>query len=161
MNQKNLSTWLKAIIICTGVVGLFVYCFVVPVFLGKWYFIMHYPEFASAYVPWIVFLSLTAIPCFAALFKAWQIAVEIGLDNSFSRINARHMRAISLCAMIDSIYFFLGNIVMLCFNMHHPGFLIISLFIVLAGIMIAIATACLAHLIDKAAAMREENESFV
>lgn len=161
MNQKKLAIWLKTIIGCTALIGLFTYGFAIPILIGKGYFVANYPEFSSAYVPWVVFISISAIPCFMALIRAWQIATEIGRDNSFSGINARYMRQISLYAMIDCVYFFVGNIVMLFLNMNHPGFVIVALFIVLAGIIIAVAAACLAHLIEKAAVIREENESFV
>ena len=161
MSQKQLAAWLKGVLVCAALIGLFIYAYVLPIAIGKQYFLENYPEYSGAYVPMVVFISLSAVPCFLALYRAFAIAVQIGRDNSFSEINAKHMRRISLYALIDSIYFFAGNAVFAVLNIYSAGFILPALFIVLAGIMISIAAACLAHLIAKAAAMRKENDSII
>ena len=53
MNQKNLSLWLKLIIIGMAVCGLGVYFYFLPV-MGK-SLAQAQPEFAGCYYPWPIF----------------------------------------------------------------------------------------------------------
>ena len=156
MKQKSLSNWLKAIIIGMGFIGLAFYGLVVPA-LGN-DLVSHYPEYNDAYYLWVVFLWLTAIPCYIVLYLAWKISANIGKDNSFSKGNAVCMKYISMLAAGDSIFFFVGNIVYLVIGFNHPSVVLASLVIVFIGVSIAVAAAVLSHLILKAAQLKEEND---
>jgi hypothetical protein len=100
---------------------------------------------------------MTSIPCYAAIVCGWQIADEIAKDNSFYTKNANLLKLISIFACSASAFFFIGNIIFLFLNMNHPGVILLSLFVVLAGIAITVTTALLSHLVYKAARIREEN----
>ncbi len=156
MNQRKLSSCLKAIIIGTGVCGLIVYFGVLPT-CGE---SLHesYPEFASWHWPWMVFLWITAIPCYAALVLGWRIAARIGEDRSFCVENARLLQIIAWLAAGDTAYFFTGNVVLLFLNMNHAGILLISLLICFAGVAVTVAAACLSHLVCKAADLQEQSD---
>jgi hypothetical protein len=156
MDQSRLSKWLKTVIIGTGICGIVIYFFVFP-YLGH-DIIGSNPEFSSWYWPWLIFLWVTAIPCYVALVCGWKVADEISKDNSFCVKNARRLRLISIMAAADSAFVFIGNIVFLLLNMNHPGVILIALFIVFAGIVITVVSAALSHLVLKAAKLREENE---
>ena len=88
----------------------------------------------------------------------WMIAGNIGRDRSFCMDNAKYLKWISWLAAGDAIYFFAGNVVMLFANMNHPGVIIISLFVIFAGVAIAVAAAALSHLVKKAAVLQEESD---
>ncbi len=156
MKQKSLSNWLKAIIIGMGFIGLAFYGVVVPA-LGN-DLVSHYPEYNDAYYLWVVFLWLTAIPCYIVLYLAWKISANIGKDNSFSKENAVCMKYISMLAAGDSIFFFIGNIIYLVIGFNHPSVVLAALVIVFIGVSIAVAAAVLSHLILKAAQLKEEND---
>ena len=156
MNQSNLSRWLKAILIGIGLCGLIVCFYVLPA-CGR-DFQIDYPEFASWFWPWMIFLWLTGVPCFAVLWFAWKIAVSIGEDKSFTLANAGYLRMISLLAAGDTLFFFAGNIVFLFLNMSHPGVLLASLLICFAGVAIALVAACLSHLVKKASDLQEQSD---
>lgn len=156
MNQKSLSRWLKAIIIGMGIIGLAFYGAVVPV-LGN-DIIIQYPEYDYWYYPWLVFLWLTAIPCYIVLYLGWKISSNIAKDNSFCKQNASAMKIISVLAASDSIFFFAGNIVYWLIGFNHPSVVLASLVIVFIGISISVASAVLSHLIIKAAKIKEEND---
>ena len=156
MKQDKLASWLKFIIIGVGLCGLIVYALIVPMF-GQAQ-VLEAPEFAYFYMPWLIFISLTAIPVYIALFFCWKVASNIGNDRSFSMDNARLLKWISWLAAADSAYFFIGNIVLLFMNMSHPGVTLMSLIVVFGGVAITIASAALSHLIVKAADLQEESD---
>lgn len=156
MEQKTLSKWLKCIILGLGICGLIIYTVVIPT-LGK-DLIERYTEFKGWYTPWLIFLWITGVPCFIALFLGWRVSKNIGLDKSFSNENAVIFKWISVLAAGDSFLFFIGNIIFLLLDMNYPSILIISFIIVFAGIAVAIAAAVLSHLIKKAAALQEQSD---
>lgn len=156
MEQKTLSLILKLVLAGFAVAGIIVYFWVVPV-LGN-DFATAYPEFSHCYWPWLIFLWITAVPCYVTLFFGWSIATEIGRDNSFSVKNAVSLRNIALLAAGDAVFFFAGNVVYLLLNMNHPAVFLLSCFLVFLGVAIAVAAACLSHLVYKAAKLREEND---
>ena len=156
MEQKTLSKWLKLIIIGVGICGLVVYLLVIPSFGRS--LTDEYPEFSNRYLPWLIFLWATGIPCYAALFLGWRISTNIEKNQSFSHVNAKYLKWISCLAAIDSIFFFIGNVVLLLVNMNHPGIILLSLMVVFAGFAVTIIAATLSHLVQKAAALQEEND---
>lgn len=156
MNQSNLSKWLKGIVIGMAVFCAGIYGGILPV-CGQ-SLVSYAPEFAHCFLPWMIFLLITAVPVFIALIFAWKVFTEIGRNNSFSFINARYLKNIAHLAIIDTVYFFLGNVVMLFANQSHPGILLASLLIDFLGIAVAVVCAALSHLVYKAAVINEENE---
>ena len=157
MNQSNLSKWLKAVIIGTGIFGFIVFGLLIPLY-GSSFASMN-PEFSHCFWPWVVFLWLCAVPCFASLFFGWKIAKNIGADNSFSFENAKQLKTISILAAGDSAFFFLGNWALAFMNMSHPSALIIlTPLVVFVGIAITVVCAALSHLVYKSALMQTEND---
>lgn len=156
MNQTSLAKWLKGIIIATAIVGLGIYGLIIPE-LGK-SLVDKYPEFESYYLPWLLFLLSTGIPCYLVLFQGWGVASNIGRNKSFSMENAKHLKNISMLALIDTVYFFIGNIVLCLLNMNHPGILLGSLLVVVLGLVFCVAAAALSHLIEKAARLQDQSD---
>ncbi|MBO4879925.1 MAG: DUF2975 domain-containing protein, partial [Clostridia bacterium] len=107
MKQKTLALWLKIVIIGVALCGL-VICFVMLPGVGRDFADSLNREFDHAYWPWLIFLWLTALPCFAALGIGWKIADNIGKDRSFCIENAKLISAISVLAAADSAFFFVG-----------------------------------------------------
>ena len=128
MEQKTLSKWLKLILLGMGICGLAVYFLVVPSFGDS--LRSQYPEFAGRYWPWLIFIWVSGIPCYAVLVLGWRIAANIGRDASFSLENARFLRSIAILAAVDAAYVFLGNLAMLFLDMSHPGVVLLSLLVV-------------------------------
>lgn len=156
MNQKTLSAVLKTTAVCAAACFAVIFFVLIPMY-GR-AIVSKYPEFGYRYVPWLVFLIICSLPCFAALLLGWKIAANIGLDRSFSYDNAKYLGTVSVLAGADSAFFFLGNIVLLCINMSHPGVTLFSLFAVFAGTAICAICAALSHLVQKAADMKAEND---
>lgn len=156
MEQKTLARWLKIIIIGTGLCGIVVGAFLLPEIGSE--IITAYKEFSLWRLPWLVFLWLTLIPCYAALAISWQIADRIGKNRSFTIENAVGLGRISKLAVADTAFFFIGNIVLWLCGWNHPGIVLGSLLICFVGIVIAVAMAVLSHHTRKAAALQEEND---
>lgn len=156
MSQKAIAGWLKGLIIGAFLCVVIIYALVVPTFGQS--IARAAPEFAYCYVPWLIFISVTALPCIFALFLAWKIAVKIGQDRAFTLQNAKWMKYIAFFIAGDGFYFFVGNVIFLLLGMSHPGVALLSLVIVIACIAISIAAAALSFFIKKAAALQEQSD---
>ena len=156
MEQKSLAIWLKIILVGVGICGLVVYFVVFPSYGES--LVNDYPEFANRFWPWLIFLWISGIPCYAVLLFGWKIATNIGRDQSFSNANAKYLKWIAWLAAGDGIFFFVGNIIFLFTNMSHPGVALFSLLVVLAGVAVAVASAVLSHLVQKAAVLQEQSD---
>lgn len=156
MEQKNLSKWLKCILIGVAVCCIVIYAIIFP----TWGIALRdmYPELSNRFWPWLIFLWISGIPCFSVIVLAWKIAVNIGRDRSFSNDNAQLFKWISVLSAFDSVFFFTGNVLMLLFNMSHPSVVLASFLIVFAGIAVAVVSAVLSYLVRKAAKLQEESD---
>ena len=155
MNLKTLSVWIKIILIGFALCGAGILGFAVPS-IGQ-DAVEAYPEFAGAYLPWLIFLWIAAVPCFAVLVIGWLIATNIARDNAFSPANAKLLKTVAILAAVDSVYFFIGNIALLFLNMNHPGIVLMSLVVVFIGIAICVASSALSKLTSRAADIEDEN----
>lgn len=157
MNQKNHSKWIKAVIIGTAIFGLAVFGWMIPAYGAS--FASLNPEFAHCYWPWLIFLWICALPCFASLFFGWKIASNIGADKSFSFENSGCFRIIAWLAAGDSAFFFLGNWVLLFLGMSHPGVAIIfAPLITFVGMAVSVVCAVLSQLVYKSAVLQSESD---
>ncbi len=156
MEQRTLVQWLKILVIFAAVCGVGICVGALPP-MGR-SFADQYPELAHCYLPWLIFLWVLAVPCFLALVLAWKIFVNIEKDHSFCMENAEYLKKFSYLAVADSGILFLGNVCFLVLGMNHPSIFLTCLLVMFAGIGIAVASACLSHLVRKAALLQEESD---
>ena len=156
MSQKNLARWIKAVIAGLVVLALVFYGILVP-FLGK-EFAKSAPELRDAYIPWLIFAWLTAVPCFAAAVFGCKVAANIEKDHSFSLENAVLLKRIALLAVIDSALVFIGDVLFFFLGMNHPSVVIALLFVVFLGVAVSVAFAALSHLVKKAADLQQQSD---
>lgn len=156
MEQRKMVKWLKFLVIFVAICGLILCAVVIPV-VGRELSGMS-PELGRYFKPWVTFVWVLAIPCFAALVHAWMIFSNIEKDKAFSMENAKHMEKISYLAGADTIALISGNIVLLILNINHPSVFLVFLMIGIIGIGISVAAAVLSHLIQKAANLQDEND---
>lgn len=154
MSQKGLANSLKAVIIGIGICGLLVYFYFLPIWVKA--VLSNVPSYEYCYIPWMIFLWATAIPCYLVLICAWRIAAEIGKDNSFSAINARLLKYIAGFAAFDSIFLFVGSGIFYALDMSDGIVMLFSIIVVFAGVTVTVAAAALSHLVYKAAVLKEE-----
>lgn len=156
MEQRKMVKWLKFLVIFVAICGLILCTVVIPV-VGRELSGVS-PELGRYFKPWVTFVWVLAIPCFAALVHAWMIFSNIEKDKAFSMENAKHMEKISYLAGADTIALISGNIVLLILNINHPSVFLVFLMIGIIGIGISVAAAVLSHLIQKAANLQDEND---
>ena len=152
----RLAQWLRIAVILMAAFGAAVFFIAVPVFGQS--MVYSYPEFSHCYVPWVAVIWCTAIPCYAALVFAWQIARDIGREHPFTHDNARRVKRIAQLAIADVVFFFAMNIILLLMNMNHPGILLMSLVICFAGIAFAASAMALSHLVGRAAELQDDSD---
>ena len=116
------------------------------------------PKFASLYYPFIIFIWITIIPFYGALFEGWKISNEINNDNSFSKTNIDSLNKIRKYALSECFLYFVGALILLYFNLLHLSILIIILFVIFIAMCISVFTAVLAHLVQKACDLKDEND---
>lgn len=155
MKLKTLSLCIRIVLIGFALCGAGMMAFAVPSIGTS--LASAYPEFADAYIPWMIFLWIAVIPCYAVLVLGWLIASNIARDNAFSSANAKLLKAIAVLAAADSVYFLCGNIVLLFLNMNHPGIVLLSLTVVFIGMAICVASLALSRLTEHAADIEDEN----
>lgn len=80
------------------------------------------------------------------------------MDRSFTVANAKLLRWISVLAVLDAAVFFTGNLVYLLLDMNHPGIVLFSLMVSFAGVAIAVASAALSYLVQRAAALQDQSD---
>lgn len=157
MNQTNLSKWLKGVVIGAGIIGVLVYGYILPE-CWRMGTAEHTTLGGQTYWVRMIFLWITAVPCYLALVDAWKLFTEIGRNNSFSYVNARYLKNIATLAFLDTAYYFAGNLALFLLGKNHPAVLLGSLLIDFVGIAVGVLSAALSHLVYKAAALKEENE---
>jgi hypothetical protein len=156
MKQLELAKWLRRIVVISAVIGLLL-CFVIVPMLGK-NLVLMYPEFGHMFFPGLIFIWITAIPLYIALWNLWLICNEISRDNSFCQENATRLKLISRLSILECILYFAAIILLLFLNLLHPSILLVALFIIFVGISIAVASAALSHLVQKACVIKQEND---
>jgi hypothetical protein len=155
MSKEKLAKWLKLVIIGLGIVGVFLYGILLPCF-GESILSEAGGVWESAFWTWMIFLWLTAVPCYLALFYAWKIAGRIGKESAFSEESAKDMKRIGIFAFGDSVFLMAGNIILFLLNWNHPGMFLIFTLFAFVGVLIAVAAFVLSHLIYRAAKLEEE-----
>ena len=156
MTQRSLAKWIQGIVIGFAIVGAIFYAGIIPM-IGK-DIVAENPEMAYMYYPWLIFLILTAIPCYIFLVFGWKISVGIENDNSFSQSNAEYLKKMAHLALGDTVFFFMGNVILMCLGMNHPGVLLGSFMIDFVGVAVSVGCAALSHLVLNAAEMKAEND---
>lgn len=153
MDQKALSRRLKIIIIGVAVCSLIFYCALLP-------YLCH--ELLNAkgisFVIEMIYACVSGIPCFIAMFFAYKISSNIGNNLSFTKENADLLTKISNLAAIDTIYVFIGALLLIFLVSAEPMVIILSFVVIFGGLAVSVAAAALSHLVLKAADLQDQSD---
>lgn len=155
MKPKKFSLIMKVVIIALAVFGAGFYAYFVPAALIRLDEIF---ANVNLFLPWCIFIELTAVPCYAVLVLAWKMAVSVQNDTQFSHKNSGRLKKIAVCALADVAFFFLGNLLMLALGINAWHIVIVSAIILFVGIAFAAAADVLSEMVEKAAVLQEEND---
>ena len=152
--MKSNSRFLKGFVIFSSLCLLLVCLWGLPE-IGHSFVDMS-PDLSYYYWPWLIFLWVTAAPWFIELILAWQIFDSIGRDEAFTLDNGTRFKKMSHIALADVIGFMAVNVVYMLIGMHHPGIMLLSIFVSLAGVAFVICTASLSDLVNRAAELQDQ-----
>ena len=159
MSSNTLCKLVRAAVIALAVCGLVVCCWVFPS-VGK-SLAYRNPDYAHSYTPWLFFLWTASLPCFAVLGLVWKASTALKYDLVFTAGTARTVKHGAVLIFCATGFFFLGNAVLLLLGMSHPGVMLVSLFVDVFGISLAVLAAVLARYVAKAAALQEEADGTI
>ena len=159
MPAKTLRNLVRAAIICLAVFALFGCSFILPV--QGLSMARANPELAYCFWPWLLLFWVTCLPLFAVLVLAWLVADAIGQDQVFTHKIASLVKISSILLFGSVGIFFIGNLVFLILWMSHPAVMLVSLFVDVFGLSLAVGVAVLARYLHKAADLQDEADGTI
>ncbi|MBO4697624.1 MAG: DUF2975 domain-containing protein [Lachnospiraceae bacterium] len=152
MEQRKLAVWLKAVMIGLGVIGAVLLAAVIPYLTKQIGGENGKPMVLNVWI-WI-----SGIPPYIVLFIVWKIADSIGKNQSFTFKNAKRIERIAQLAAADSLYWFIGLVIFLFRNEVTVHAFASGMFVVFAGVCIAVVAALFSHLVQKAAVLQNQED---
>jgi len=156
MSSRSSGSLMRVSVIAAAICGLFLCLYVIPS-LGQ-SIIFTYPEFDSWFWPWLIFVWLLALPCFAILVFIWNVSGAIIGETVFTLQTAKWVKMGAILLLTDAVLLFVGNVLLLLLNMNHPGVLLLSVIGDIFAIGLAQLAAVLSRYLTKAAVLQEESE---
>ena len=155
MKQKELARWLRAIVLlgaaCVLALGVGI---TAHLWLGAGVWAGEIQPSRWLAVP--LWISVVPVGWFLAL--VWQMAGEIGRDNSFCMENARRLKTCAALALTDTVLYAVAGPV-LTLTGQLPGRTLAAVVLIVAvGLAMAVCCAALSHLTQKAAELKQEND---
>ena len=137
MKGKIIARRLNVVLIGLILCGIFVYGVFLPLRGHHMAMMAKGGPFDGAFWPWLLYLWGTAVPCVVAVGYAFSITRTLREGRMFTPQNARRLLMIARWAIGDTVYFFIGQILLFAMGWNHPGVFLMALFIVFAGAAIA------------------------
>ncbi|AKE23794.1 DUF2975 domain-containing protein [Bacillus subtilis] len=157
MNRMS-TIFLKIALVLIGIPILALCIFLVPKIAN--YSAELFPNIA--YIKYLVFIYLyvTAIPFYFALYQAFKLLSYIDKNKAFSGLSVRALKNIKYCAVTISIFYAAGMPVfyLIAEIDDAPGIIVIGLVIIFASMVIAVFAAVLQKLLKEAIDIKSEND---
>ncbi|MBU8707971.1 MULTISPECIES: DUF2975 domain-containing protein [Bacillus] len=157
MNRMS-TIFLKIALVLIGIPILALCIFLVPKIAN--YSADIFPNIA--YIKYLVFIYLyvTAIPFYFALYQAFKLLSYIDKNKAFSGLSVRALKNIKYCAVTISIFYAAGMPVfyLMAEIDDAPGIIVIGLVIIFASMVIAVFAAVLQKLLKEAIDIKSEND---
>ena len=154
MDQKGLSFMLRLLVVLVAAAGAALSAALIRYGRGLC-LERSQPEL---FVPCLIFFLLTLTVVYAALCLAWRIFASIGRDQSFTLDNARRLKLISWLACADALAYLLALPILVNVTSVKPLTVLVLLLLAFAGLCMTVASACLSHLVKKAADLKSEQD---
>ncbi|HCW52907.1 MAG TPA: DUF2975 domain-containing protein [Clostridium sp.] len=118
------------------------------------------PEYTHILYPILIGMCISAIPFYIALYMAFSLLTYIDNNKAFSQISVKALNNIKYCAAsVSGIYVLLIPFVFLLADKDDaPGAILMWLIPVFASTVIAVFSAVLKRLLEKAIEIKLEND---
>ncbi|AEP91060.1 DUF2975 domain-containing protein [Bacillus subtilis] len=157
MNRMS-TIFLKIALVLIGIPILALCIFLVPKIAN--YSAELFPNIT--YIKYLVFIYLyvTAVPFYFALYQAFKLLSYIDKNKAFSGLSVRALKNIKYCAVTISIFYAAGMPVfyLMAEIDDAPGIIVIGLVIIFASMVIAVFAAVLQKLLKEAIDIKSEND---
>ncbi|MDR4435294.1 DUF2975 domain-containing protein [Bacillus tequilensis] len=157
MNRVS-TLFLRIAVILIGIPILALCIFVVPKIAN--YIGDLFPN--MAYIQYLVFIFLyvTAIPFYYALYQAFKLLNYIDKNKAFSKMAVKALKNITYCAVTISVLFAAGvpAFYFVAEIDDAPGIIVIGFVIIFASMVIAVFAAVLQKLLKEAIDIKSEND---
>lgn len=147
MKQRELSVWLRAIVLIFFLLGTALFFVILPLTARQQ--VVDHPRLMEIYWPGLVFLWFTAIPVYLILGAAWRIFADIGQDNSYCPKNAARLKFISQLSLAEGVLYMVALILLVALDFANTGVILLCVFVVVIGVAFSVATASLSHIVEK------------
>jgi hypothetical protein len=117
-----------------------------------------YPEFTFLRNPVLIYIFITAIPFYFALYHTYRLLNYIEKKNAFSDMAVASLKLIKHYAMIEVILYLLGLVALALMKALHPGIIIMGGVIAFAALTVSLFAALLQELLRNALEIKEEND---
>ncbi|WP_010649805.1 DUF2975 domain-containing protein [Oceanobacillus massiliensis] len=154
--KRGSTIFLKTAVFLIGVIVLALCIFLLPWLANDT--AEMFPEFAYLQYPVLIGLYLTAIPLFISLYQAIRLLRFIDNEDAFSESSVNSLNLIKYCAVIISILYVIGSILLMSQSALHPGIAIIGFIIIFASVVIAVFAGVLQKLLRNAIDIKSEND---
>ncbi|MYL49905.1 DUF2975 domain-containing protein [Halobacillus litoralis] len=107
-----------------------------------------------------IYMYLTAIPFYFALYQAFKLLNYIDSNEAFSDLSVKALRVIKFCAItISVLYVVLMPVIYTVAELDDaPGLIVIAMVIIFASAVIAVFAAVLQRLLQEAITIKSEND---
>jgi len=154
--KKSRTYFLRIAVFLVGIVVLLLCIFWLPIIAE--YFAVIAPELSHLQYPVLVGIYLTTLPFYFALYQALKLLKYIDQNEPFSKSSVMALRYIKLSAIIIGVSYIFGVFFLDFLNAGQPGISLLGLTISFASAVIAVFSAVLQELLNKAIVIKEENE---
>ncbi|MFG6147662.1 DUF2975 domain-containing protein [Halobacillus sp. B23F22_1] len=156
--KRGTTLFLKLAVILIGLPILALCIFAVP----------GIADFAGGFFPDLPFMKIfiwlylyvTAIPFYFALYQAFKLLSYIDKNKAFSDLSVKALRVIKYCAVaISGLYVLLLPVIYIVAEYDDaPGVIVLGLIIIFASMVIAVFAAVLERLLQEAIQIKTEND---
>lgn len=154
--KRGIVTFLKLAVAVIGL-GVVTLCiFWVPTLADR--AVNMYPEFLFLKYPVLLFILITAIPFYIALYQTVRLLNFIENKNAFSDMAVAALKHIKRYAMADTILYILGLAALGFLKALHPGIVIMGGVIAFAALTVSLFAALLQELLRNALEIKAEND---
>lgn len=117
-----------------------------------------YPQYSQTKIPLMIYLYISSIGFYYAIVMAVKICNNINKNILFDNANLKAFFNTSMVALAELVYYAVGLVAALCFDLCHQYVVIFFAVVVFCALVLYLLCAVVCQMLKKAIAIREEND---